>query len=163
MAIKYTSLLVSLSDPINMLKNGFREYIESSIIKNIDRRFIDKFPIEHYRNYNHIPFIIKLIEDMFNGYTPDPDLDISPSTQILINDGMDEYTAKYLALNVFKSVIGIISAFVPDINFAEDGYRFDFCGEYDILIASPYIDSEKYDDEDEIKDWNNSFSVKNEI
>ena len=135
------SLLISLSEPINILKNGFSDYVEMIIFdKNIQYQH-KPIPAHNVKNYNCIPFFMDLLADIFGGYKFD-DVDGLPlSTKVLVDDGMDVEYARTLALKVFKSTIATISNFIPDVDFNEDGYRYSLYNEYDLLIEPPYRDS----------------------
>lgn len=138
-----SSLLISLSEPVNMVKQGFAEYIELVSKTNSYKLSL----LNNGLNYNYVPFIEAILRDIFDDHTLINDSvgykagTPPPSTILLINDGLEEKYAIRLAYNVFQSIVDIIVTFVPDVNFNSDGYRFGFCGEFDLHVSKPYMDN----------------------
>ena len=137
------SLIISLIDPINMLKAGFTQYVEGLLIDSYASKEYGNIPVQHLHNYNHTPFFVKLIEEIFSSNAKIGSL--PASTSVLMDDGMDVTNATELALRVFNLTIAVISSYVPETNFLNDGYRFSIVDEYDLFVAPPY--EEQRDDE----------------
>ena len=125
-----------LYEPVYLLKKEFRIYFENVIVNNSRKSnpYRD-VPVEYLRDYNHMPFFNKLIEDIFNGYVFSDVESICPSTQVLIKDGMDVESAKHLALKIYNLVIATIANYLPETDFSQDGYKFGMCSEYDLFAA----------------------------
>lgn len=150
------SIIISLAESANMVRLTFREAVLSMNKRELSGK------VDSMLNYNHIPFMEAMMQDIFSDMStftyPD---NIPPSTRLLIKDGLSEDIAVSLALTVFKLIIGEITTFIPDANFTEDGYRYNLCGEYDLHIAPPYLN--ELDDNSldaEILNNNASFDVR---
>jgi len=127
-------LLISLVEPVRILKNGFKEHVVN-IIDNSDtletKRFI---PVKYILEYNCTQFFKELFNDDLR---PTNDR-IECSIKVLINDGMDEEDAKILAIRVYRIVSMILAPYIPNGSLDEDGYRCSFNGSQDLLLSPPY-------------------------
>jgi len=132
------SVLVSLSESVNIIREVFREFTAEQIKygKIEGTSLLRSNPLD----YNAGPYIVQLIKEIFNvdkEYEYDSQ-SILPSTQILMLDGLDRKTAENVALLVFKSTTDMLSTMIPGIKFGDlEGYQIDFCGPYDALISFP--------------------------
>ena len=131
------SVLISLEDSINSVKNSIKRYIEECVELKYNPAHGKPIPMELLQGYDALPFFRVLLDNIFDTFGIGINEEMS-STQILINAGIEVHSAREIALNAFKNTISVIGTFVPDIDFSRDRYRIDFCGEYDILVAPQY-------------------------
>lgn len=129
MAVQH--VLISLMQPVTLLRNSFREYALSMIIN----RQCDKRHLENPLNYNCVPYMTALIKEIFSNHTTIGE--IAPSTQLLIKDGMDWQSAAKLANQILTHTTDAISGYFPHLVFGGEnpGYMFDFCGEFDLMVG----------------------------
>jgi hypothetical protein len=133
------SIIVSIVEPVQLVKDSFYNYISMLIYKQDSR--VKTLNLD----YNHVPFFNALLNDIFDDSTRIGDT--PPSTAILVDDGMEYEYAIELALKAFRMLLDIITTYVPDIDFSSDGYGITMCGEYDLFISSTYLDELRDDDE----------------
>lgn len=129
------SVLISLEDPVGLLRESFREYT----VESLKRRYGPAAILPSPPIYNCIPYMTMLIDEIV-GDAGNPELfgQISPSTALLINDGLDKKTASKLTLDLFKLTTDAISSMIPDATFDNSaGYQFDFCGEDNLMVGLP--------------------------
>jgi hypothetical protein len=137
------SLLISISEPIGLLQQGFSEYV----IMLLQRGSHRSTRLGNGLDYNYYPFMTQLLSDLFDDHTVIYSNDrytndsVPASTKILIADGMEEECAIQLALVVFQSLVDIIVTFIPNIDFSSHGYRFGICGECDLHVSPSYMDN----------------------
>ncbi len=145
--IKPKSALLPLTEPVGLIKKTFYDYTANALNCNYSKDQIEQLMRVNAANYNCAPYMTALIKEIFNS---DGTLLVSnapsPSTMILIRDGLDGRTANALAITVFNSVIDHLTMYIPDLSFDNlEGYQFDFTGEFDILVGFPpaYIQMDK--------------------
>jgi hypothetical protein len=126
------SIIVSIAEPVNLVKQVFREYTAKMISQT--NNFVNKDVLD----YNTVPFITAMLNDIFADVKIN---EIPLSTQMLINDGLEKQLAIQVALSVYKSIVSSISEYATDIDFTSDGYRCTICGDYDVHIAPAYLDN----------------------
>lgn len=129
-------MLISLSEPISILKDSFRERTIEILIKqkNTPASLNDKL------NYDCTPYMSSLLNEIFDNDTNMGSDRILPSTKILVKDGMALEEARLLSLKVFTLTLDTIASIVPDLSFNDKSvYQVDMCDERDVMISrSPY-------------------------
>jgi len=149
------TIVISLMEPVGLIKQRFREYISLSISYN---KPLTNAGIMY--NYDCGEYIPMLLEEIFNQTAfHETDNNLSPSTRLLVRDGLDETYARKVASDVFNAVVDAISTFVPNARFTvSNGYRYTFCNDCDLMVSPPYKDDiDKMNEEniDDIEYWPN--------
>ena len=140
------SVLVTLIEPVNLLKAGITEYVETLIFKNFNKKTYSNIPVQHLGGYDHYDFFICLLDDLIDGMYEAPTPIMMSSVQVLINDKIDARYALELTFKVMRCTTGVIQSAFPEINFRSDGYRFNLCDGVDLYIAPPYLDGDFYNE-----------------
>ena len=85
-----------------------------------------------------VEYIILLIKEIFTeGLIENT---ITPSTALLIRAGLPRDLATKLSIETFKTVVDIISVYVPNATFSpEEAYRYEVCNDADLIIHDPYL------------------------
>lgn len=117
MTNKPDTVLISLSEVISVIQEGFREQLQDYL-----RYGWDISNMQSFLSYDYVRFIQGLLNEIFNGTS----FEATPaSTQILINDGLENNRAISIAHLVFTMLIDQINTFIPDVNFNEDGFFYN--------------------------------------
>lgn len=129
------TVMISLAEAVGVLKQTFRDYT-SMLIQARNTRVAD---LKGVLDYNCVPYLSQLLEEIFADQgVPEMVGGVSASTDILIRDGLERKIATAVAMQVFRSVIGEISAMLPEMRFgANHGCCFAMCSDYDMCITLP--------------------------
>lgn len=143
---KMTNIIISLSEPVGILKESFRE--QTALM--IHHRHNNVPLMTGALNYDCVPYLRTLLLEIFEmGHDPIM-VEFPPSTQILMKDGLPRDTARQVAHQVFQATIDSLSLMVPNLTFGcLNGYAVDMCGEFDAMVTPPFgypTDEEELED-----------------
>ncbi len=125
-------ILISLVEPVGLLKAVFREFVHEAIVHNQ----CNDPALGALLNYNAAPYMQLLITEMFREPVVTINSSLPKSTMLLITTGLTSRIAEHIAHQVFKSTVDAIAIIVPDLTFHNaDEYQIDLCGDVcDIMI-----------------------------
>jgi len=132
------SILISLMEPVGILKQRFKEFAIFNLEHN---RLVSNQ--SNMLDYDGCEFISLMIHEIFNqqndteglGYLP-------PSTLLLMRHGLPKDIANKTASEVFNAIVDAITTFVPNAFFNSDNeYRYTLCNECDLFVSPPYQDT----------------------
>ena len=131
--------LVSLAEPVKMIKEGMREYQKYALNNDLSIQQIEALRRSCAYDYDSTAYFNQLMfEIMRNAGNPEMFNQTSPSTDILIAAGMDKTSAMTLALKVFDQMVDILSAFIPEASFGDfKGFDVTFINSRDVVIYPP--------------------------
>jgi hypothetical protein len=132
---KMTNIIISLSEPVGLLKESFRDYTALMI----HHRHNNVPLMTGALNYDCVPYLRMLLLEIFEMGQNPVLVEYPPSTQMLIRDGLPKEFAKTVAHQVFQITIDALSLIVPNLTFSNlTGYSVDMCGEYDAMVMLPF-------------------------
>jgi len=139
--IKPKQVLLSLAEPVGVLKQTISEYAQYIANTNNGRANgqLSLLQSNNALNYNAGEYMSLLVHEIVNSAVMiDSNKRFRPSTKLLIQQGLDSDTAVELSLNIFKLTIDAIAAHIPELTFDNlEGYSMDFCNLRDVVITFP--------------------------
>lgn len=128
------TVMISLMSSVGLLRSAFHDYTQLQI-KRGNTAAVKYLVEKGALDYQAGEVMRHMVREIFD---TDKLLVVLPeSTLAIMRDGMDEMSAKELALVVFRATIDSIGYVLKNITFGslQDTFVYDFCGEYDLMIS----------------------------
>lgn len=132
---KPKTFIISLAEPVALIKDSFREQLAYMLLN----RDPEATKVACGVNYNCVPYLTQLLNEIFAAKgNPEVFGQLSPSTRILIQDGLHRETAIQVALLAFDVVVRAITSIFPNLHFGDtDSFQYDLCGEASLYMTPP--------------------------
>lgn len=129
-------IIIPLSDPVNTLEGHWRDYV---LARSQRWNGVGKPPFNYIAYEHTYAFVNMMLQEIFEGGHEMQDLvTLSPSTKLLVDNGMEETTARWLAAEVFRSLVCTISMYMPDAEFGHrESFQYGLCESWDLTITPP--------------------------
>lgn len=136
MSKNMVTYMVSFAGVVGLLKETYRE--QTAVM--IANRHPHVPLMTEALNYNCVPYLTQLLEEIFTqGPDSHEDDNVPLSTRRLIADGLPKEIALPVAHQAYLLVIDALSLMVPNLSFGYlDRHQFGMCGEYDAMITPPF-------------------------
>lgn len=126
------SLLLSLSEPVQLIKERFREKALETILARRCAESTLKNPL----NYDCVLYLSEVLKETFESEN-----NKTLSLRRLVSDGLDKQSALQLSNDVFKCITDVLASAIPTLTFSnEEGYDFTIVGEAsecDLMVTLP--------------------------
>lgn len=132
------TVLVSLQEPVVMLKTTLWQYASALVQQNMLAARLDAFDPGGLSEYDTNAYMTQMIQQIF-----EPVLDsaleasVTPSVKLLLEAGVSYGDAVSIDSTVFRFTVDAICAAMPGIAFGQqDGFVYDFVAPFDLMISA---------------------------